>query len=161
MLISYANMRENMPRWKKIYAEFWDCHRARFPEPNPKHRKCTSDATLRSRFFGDGSALWFLLGFTDKGYYEKCLHLKTSWKFASLLLEIKTKKNGVFCQMTGNVLWNQPEPFSIRIFCSWNLKTRGGIFSCIQILVKTVIYSFWTSLLGSHFGWKNIFLRTK
>ena len=50
--MAYANMRGNMPRYTKIYAIFWDRHRARFPEKNSKTwENIQNDATLRSGFF--------------------------------------------------------------------------------------------------------------
>ena len=36
--IWYANMCGTIPCWTKIYAIFWDRHRARFPKKIPKHR---------------------------------------------------------------------------------------------------------------------------
>ena len=60
ILMTYANMRWNMPRWTKIYVIFWDRDWARF--------------SLRSGFFLAKRARWrsrvldFFPGFTDKGW---------------------------------------------------------------------------------------------
>ena len=50
--MAYANVCGNMPCWTKIYAIFWDRHRARFPEKNSKTwEHIQNDGTLRSGFF--------------------------------------------------------------------------------------------------------------
>ena len=63
--VAYANMRGNIPRRRKIYAIFWDHHRAWFPEKNSTAQKHIQiDSMLRSGFFspqntlGDGPAFW-------------------------------------------------------------------------------------------------------
>ena len=45
----YANKRENMPFWTKIYAIFWDHHRARYPDKIQKYGTYTKwyNAALR------------------------------------------------------------------------------------------------------------------
>ena len=58
-------MRENMPCWTKIYAIFWDHHRACFPGKKSKAQKHIQIfSMLRPGFFfpqntlGDGPAFW-------------------------------------------------------------------------------------------------------
>ena len=63
--MAYANMRGNMPCWTKIYAIFWDHHRAWFPEKNPQHRNiykliqcCAVDFFFPQNTLGHGPAFW-------------------------------------------------------------------------------------------------------
>ena len=56
----------------KIYAIFWNHHRASFPEKIQSTEIYTNTATLRSRFFRKTRSVMvprfdFFLGFTDKG----------------------------------------------------------------------------------------------
>ena len=79
--MAYANMRGNMPRWRKIYAVFWDHHRACFAGKKSRAQRCVicNISFFALDFFpemtlGDGPKKWHIFLFSA-AYFPSYWHM--------------------------------------------------------------------------------------
>ena len=137
-------MRENMPRWRKMYAIFGSSTEHDFRE-HIQSTKILNDATLRSGFFpqnalGDGPAFWILPGFKVKEnwtisytVYDKKYSLLDQIQDKPMMIRVKW----MTWPMTFDIYWKK--------FPSWR---RGSPKLKLSLVPEEPIIESWTIIHG-------------